>query len=151
LSVTIALFPSTCVCCERKTTFSMRVAGIDSCLLLATLAGASAHPRPIQTLHVGTTVGAAVNTSSGLITGHGARNRTSVSEYLGIPYAQPPVGQLRFAAPQKFSSNTPLIASSYVSTQCPPQCFDESPLTLRAVTVRFNSSPQCPFPSSISS
>jgi cholinesterase len=59
-------------------------------------------------------VGASVNTSSGPVTGHAARNRTAVSEYLGIPYAQPPVGQLRFAPPQAYSSSRPFNASSYV-------------------------------------
>ena len=60
----------------------------------------------------------AVNTSSGLISGHAATNRTQVLEYLGVPYAQPPVGQLRFAPPQPYSSSQPFNASSYVSLHC---------------------------------
>jgi hypothetical protein len=60
-------------------------------------------------------VGAAVYTSSGPILGHSARNRTAVSEYLGIPYAAPPVGRLRFAPPEKYSSSTPFNAASFVS------------------------------------
>lgn len=63
-------------------------------------------------------VGATIDTSSGAVTGHAARNRTQVSEYLGIPYAQPPLGSLRFAEPQTFSSPSPLDASSYVRL-CP--------------------------------
>jgi hypothetical protein len=59
--------------------------------------------------------GAAVYTSSGPILGHSARNRTAVSGYLGIPYAAPPVGQLRFAPPEKYSSSTPFNAASFVS------------------------------------
>ncbi len=59
-------------------------------------------------------VGATVQTSSGPVTGHAALNQTLVSEYLGIPYAQPPVGDLRFAPPQTYSSATPLSGSSYV-------------------------------------
>ena len=58
--------------------------------------------------------GSPVNTSSGAVTGHAATNRSQVLEYLGIPYAQPPVGQLRFAPPQPYSSSTPFNASSYV-------------------------------------
>ena len=58
---------------------------------------------------------APVNTSSGAITGHAATNKTDVLEYLGIPYAQPPVGQLRFAPPQPYTSFQPFNASSYVS------------------------------------
>lgn len=60
-------------------------------------------------------VGATVQTSSGPVTGHAALNRTQVSEYLGIPYAQPPLGDLRFAPPQTYSLQTPLTGSSYVS------------------------------------
>jgi hypothetical protein len=64
------------------------------------------------------TVGQAVNTSSGTIIGHPATNRTSVSEYLGIPFAQPPVGDLRFAAPVPFQGNdNSIIAATYVSSQ----------------------------------
>ena len=73
-------------------------------------------------------IGATVQTSSGAIVGHAARNRTRVSEYLGIPYAKPPLGDLRFAAPQDYAASqssgapqsysfTPeFIASTYVST-----------------------------------
>ena len=56
-----------------------------------------------------------VLTSSGAITGHAAPNKPEVLEYLGIPYAQPPVGQLRFAPPQPYASVKPFNASSYVS------------------------------------
>ena len=59
-------------------------------------------------------VGVTVQTSSGPVSGHPALNRTQVSEYLGIPYAQPPLGDLRFAAPQTYSSSKPLTGASYV-------------------------------------
>lgn len=48
-------------------------------------------------------------TSSGAVRGHAARNRTEVSEYLGIPYAQPPMGQLRFAAPRMYILREPSL------------------------------------------
>ncbi|KAI9753569.1 MAG: hypothetical protein M4579_005086 [Chaenotheca gracillima] len=54
-----------------------------------------------------------VKTSNGDITGHPAINRTDVVEYLGIPFAQPPVGSLRFEPPQKYTGNGALIASKY--------------------------------------
>lgn len=60
------------------------------------------------------TVGATVQTQSGPVTGHAALNRTAVSEYLGIPYASPPLGNLRFAAPQSYNSTKPFSASAYV-------------------------------------
>lgn len=58
-------------------------------------------------------VGRQVNTTSGIIQGHAAANRTEVSEYLGIPFAQPPIGDLRFAAPEPYRSNSAINASSY--------------------------------------
>src|ERR1700742_549048 len=44
-------------------------------------------------------VGRAVNTTSGRVEGRPSDLRPLVSTYLGIPYAQPPVDSLRFAAP----------------------------------------------------
>lgn len=61
------------------------------------------------------TIGQTVQTSSGPVQGHSAPNATQVSEYLGIPYAVPPVGDLRFAAPQKYSSNQTNNGTSFVS------------------------------------
>ena len=59
-------------------------------------------------------VGQSVQTSSGLVTGQAASNRTQVSEYLGIPFAQPPTGILRFAAPEKFSGSGKIQATTFV-------------------------------------
>lgn len=42
------------------------------------------------------------NTTSGLIIGHAAPNRSEVTEFLGIRYAEPPVGDLRFAPPKRY-------------------------------------------------
>ena len=75
-------------------------------VLLLLLSTTFAHP-----FHVG----AIVKTSSGAIAGHAAHNRTRVSEYLGIPYAKPPLGDLRFAAPQSYASSEPLNAATFVS------------------------------------
>ena len=59
-------------------------------------------------------VGATIITSSGAMTGHAARNRTEVSEYWSISYAQPPVGDLLFAAPRTYYSLKVFAASVYV-------------------------------------
>ncbi|PNS17870.1 hypothetical protein CAC42_44 [Sphaceloma murrayae] len=59
-----------------------------------------------------------VNTTNGLITGHPAAARPRVIEYLGVPYAAPPVGDLRFAPPEPFAGNGPLVASSF-GPRCP--------------------------------
>ncbi|KAL8972888.1 MAG: hypothetical protein Q9197_002584 [Variospora fuerteventurae] len=54
-----------------------------------------------------------VLTSSGLLEGHRAPNTPSVSEFLGIPFAQPPVGGLRFAAPQPYRGRDLFRASTF--------------------------------------
>lgn len=61
------------------------------------------------------TVGQTVQTSSGPVTGHSAVNGSQVSEYLGIPFAKAPIGDLRFAPPQKYTGSSTINGSSYVS------------------------------------
>jgi cholinesterase len=60
-------------------------------------------------------VGQTVQTNSGPVSGHPALNASQVSEYLGIPFAAPPVGDLRFAPPQKYSGSSPVNGTSFVS------------------------------------
>jgi hypothetical protein len=66
------------------------------------------------------TVGQIVETSSGPIVGHAATTRPEVSEYLGIPFAQPPVGDLRFAAPVKYTGSSTINGSTFVGSSYPP-------------------------------
>ena len=58
-----------------------------------------------------------VQTSSGNFQGHAAPNAANVWEFLGIRYAQPPLGELRFAAPETLQnvSQTTVDASTWVS------------------------------------
>jgi len=60
------------------------------------------------------TVGQTVQTTSGLVNGHSAADHPQVSEYLGIPFAQPPIGDLRFAPPQKYAGNSTINGTTYV-------------------------------------
>jgi cholinesterase len=61
------------------------------------------------------TVGQSVKTSSGVVSGHASGNLgLGVSEYLGIPFAAPPIGDLRFAPPQAFVSNGSAISGDYL-------------------------------------
>ncbi|KAK1674039.1 carboxylesterase [Colletotrichum godetiae] len=59
-----------------------------------------------------------VPTSNGPITGHPASNSSDVLEFLGIPYGKPPVGDLRFAPPQRFAGNGSYEASNF-GFDCP--------------------------------
>lgn len=69
-------------------------------------------PEPGPT--VNPAVGRRVNTTSGIVVGHPTANYSTVSEYLGIKFAQTPSGSLRFMAPQKYTSKETFNASSYV-------------------------------------
>jgi hypothetical protein len=55
-----------------------------------------------------------VVTSNGRITGHLAPGMRNTVEFLGIPYAQAPVGQLRFAAPLHLEGKSDYVASDWV-------------------------------------
>ncbi|KAJ6783044.1 hypothetical protein PWT90_01866 [Aphanocladium album] len=59
-----------------------------------------------------------VETTNGPVTGHSASNSQSVIEYLGIPYAKPPVGELRFAPPKRLTEKGPHEAAHF-GYDCP--------------------------------
>ncbi|GKT78200.1 carboxylesterase [Colletotrichum tofieldiae] len=59
------------------------------------------------------TIGQSVQTTSGPVQGHAASGAVQVSEYLGIPYAQPPIGTLRFQPPAKFVGSSTINGSSF--------------------------------------
>jgi Carboxylesterase family len=60
-------------------------------------------------------VGQEVSTSSGKMVGHPSVWKNQVSEYLGVPFAQPPVGDLRWAAPKAIKDGSKTInATKYV-------------------------------------
>lgn len=61
------------------------------------------------------TVGQKVKTTGGTLKGHAAPSAEDVSEYLGIPYAVPPVGERRFSAPEAYKSSKEIDATKFVS------------------------------------
>lgn len=76
------------------------------------------------------TIGQTVETSSGAVQGHAAADNSSVSAYLGIPFAEPPVGDLRFAPPQavnKTSSGQTINGSDFGFSCLGAQLYPVSP------------------------
>ena len=67
-----------------------------------------------------------VNTSSGTVVGklETLPNGKSVYEYLGIPYAKPPVNELRFARPESFKPSPGKRAAKEFGSACPQPRFD---------------------------
>jgi cholinesterase len=55
-----------------------------------------------------------VETTNGKITGHLAPGVSNTIEFLGVPYARPPLGQLRFAEPLPPKGKAAYIASDWV-------------------------------------
>lgn len=62
-------------------------------------------------------VGQTVSTTSGPVQGHAASEASEVSEYLGIPFAQPPTGRLRFEPPVAYNGSSTINGTDYVSPQ----------------------------------
>jgi hypothetical protein len=62
-------------------------------------------------------VGQEVKTTSGTVIGQASKWQQGVSEYLGIPFAKAPEGELRWAAPQAITDASKVInATKYVTT-----------------------------------
>lgn len=53
----------------------------------------------------------------------------SVHEFLGIPYAKPPVGSLRWKAPQDLSAWTGVLLTNTFAPECPQKKFDQGGAT----------------------
>lgn len=78
----------------------------------------SAAPKPQPSAVPTQVANPSVNSTSGLIIGHRALNRTSTYEFLGIKYGQAPVDTLRFAPPKRYvaPAGTVYNASNWVKS-----------------------------------
>jgi hypothetical protein len=80
------------------------------------LAGLLVFPSLIHGAIIGLQVGEPVKTTIGQVIGHASSWQPTVSEYLGIPFAAPPVGPLRWRAPQPYKGDGKSItAAKFVS------------------------------------
>lgn len=64
-------------------------------------------------------IGEAVKTTSGAVIGQASQWQPEVSEYLGIPFAKPPEGELRWAAPQPITDSSKTINATKYGWACP--------------------------------
>lgn len=71
----------------------------------------------------GLLVGQTIKTSSGPVSGQAGTIKSKVSTYFGIPYAQPPVGNLRFMPPKKYHGDKLIDGSSIVRVSQYPSMF----------------------------
>jgi cholinesterase len=69
-------------------------------------------------------VGQAVKTGSGVVTGRASPWHNNVSEYLGIPFAKPPIGQLRWAPPVVMNDSS---SKTIEATKLGFSCLQASP------------------------
>ncbi len=60
-----------------------------------------------------------VDTTSGPVRPLVNTTYPDVEQYLGIPFAAPPIGSLRFGAPQQYSKSSEIINA----TEIPPSCY----------------------------
>jgi carboxylesterase type B len=92
---------------------------------LAFTAGASPVQRsPGQTST--TAAGLLVKTSSGLVQGFTNSTAPDVRQFLGVPFANPPLGDLRFAAPQAKTAETSTINALQLPNSCMQQFSNSS-------------------------
>ena len=94
---------------------------LPTAALLAALAAITAAQSPKLT----------IETSTGTVTGLINGTTPSVRQFLSIPFAQPPVGSLRWLPPQQLNTNS---SAKVDATQFPPSC----PQFLSAVPSVYN-------------
>jgi hypothetical protein len=75
--------------------------------LLSVLAATKSSALPLDEL--------LISTSSGPVQGYPATIESNVAAYLGIPFAQPPVGHLRFQPPERYRGETLIDGRTIVS------------------------------------
>jgi Carboxylesterase family len=61
------------------------------------------------------TIGQAVNTTSGLVTGKASKYHPEVSEYLGIRFGESTEGKNRFMPPKRYYGKGSIAATKFVS------------------------------------
>lgn len=90
-------------------------------LALGLLGSVAAVPHPPKWSHRGSPDGLTIRTTSGTIQGFVNNTAPDVRQWLGVPYAEPPVGDLRFAPPVAKSPSGPINARAFA-----PSCMQQA-------------------------
>src|SRR3984885_13678223 len=97
--------------------------GVTVGLIAVASAGPSARSASAQV--TGCAPGTTVQTPDGPVCGTTATN--GVDEWLGIPYAEPPVGVLRWAPPQPHTAWTTMLEATQFASECPQPSVKSGP------------------------
>lgn len=79
-----------------------------------------------------------VSTTSGHIRGKIDNKFLNVRQFLGIPFAAPPVGDLRWAAPQPISQPDKLVIATSLPPSCPQFLNNVAPSVYNRQILEFN-------------
>jgi len=90
-------------------------------LALCLLGSAASVPHPPEWSHRGGRDGLAIRTTSGTVQGFVNSTAPDVRQWLGIPYAESPVGDLRFAPPVAKRPSGPINATAFA-----PSCMQQA-------------------------
>ena len=87
----------------------MKAASLTYLILLGVRSAAQSTPGPAATVYF---------SPSATVVGSSSVNSGGVESFRGIPYAQPPVGQLRLKPPQKITSPLGIIDGTKIAPTC---------------------------------
>jgi para-nitrobenzyl esterase len=107
----------------RRLGLALVAVGVIVTVIAATSAGPSARNASAQV--PACAPGTGVQTAAGPVCGATAAN--GVEEWLGIPYAEPPVGTLRWASPQPHTPWTTTLEATQFANECPQPAVKSGP------------------------
>lgn len=108
---------------RRLLAFALVVTGVIVAVIAVTAAGPAAKPASAQVTVCAP--GSTVQTAAGPVCGTTATN--GVNEWLGIPYAAPPVGALRWTPPQPHAPWTTTLEATQFANECPQPAVKSGP------------------------
>lgn len=110
---------------------------VEGCCLILFLTSLSL----AQSVSLATSNGTAPTINLGYVSYAGYQNSTAgINYYRGIPYAQAPVGNLRWQKPQPIEKNNNFSGQVMNATKIAPACYQSVPLSIYPPPGTFNES-----------